>query len=86
MQEAKDVVCGMIVELGPDVISTTYESREFFFCSEECRRRFGAEPREYNEMHEPPYTSTKHFTVPKFGSAGSGGLENEPVPETHKRK
>jgi hypothetical protein len=27
----------------------------------------------------PPYTTTgKFFTVPKFGSAGSGGLENEP--------
>jgi hypothetical protein len=27
----------------------------------------------------PPYTTTgKFFTSPKFGSAGSGGLENEP--------
>ena len=27
----------------------------------------------------PPYTTTgKFFTAPKFGSAGSGGLENEP--------
>jgi hypothetical protein len=27
----------------------------------------------------PPYTTTgKFFTTPKFGSAGSGGLENEP--------
>jgi hypothetical protein len=27
----------------------------------------------------PPYTTTgKYFTTPKFGSAGSGGLENEP--------
>jgi hypothetical protein len=30
----------------------------------------------------PPYTTTgKFFTSPKFGSAGSGGLENEPGPE-----
>jgi hypothetical protein len=27
----------------------------------------------------PPHTTTaKWFTTPKFGSAGSGGLENEP--------
>ena len=27
----------------------------------------------------PPYTTTGKFsTTPKFGSAGSGGLENEP--------
>jgi hypothetical protein len=27
----------------------------------------------------PPHTTTgKFFTAPKFGSAGSGGLENEP--------
>jgi hypothetical protein len=30
----------------------------------------------------PPYTTTgKFFTAPKFGSAGSGGLEDEPGPE-----
>ena len=86
MKEAKDVVCGMAVEVGPDAISTTYESREFFFCSEECRQKFAAEPREFYEKHEPPYTSSKHFAAPRFGSAGSGGLENEPVPERHQPK
>ena len=36
------------------------------------------------ERHEPPYTTTgKWFTVPKFGSAGSGGAEYEPLPEAH---
>lgn len=29
----------------------------------------------------PPYTTRKGVTAPKFGSAGSGGLENEPGPE-----
>ncbi len=30
----------------------------------------------------PPHTTTgRFFTAPKFGSAGSGGLENEPGPE-----
>jgi len=25
------------------------------------------------------------MAAPKFGSAGSGGLENEPIPEIHDR-
>ena len=29
----------------------------------------------------PPHTTTGKFTAPKFGSAGSGGLEYEPGPE-----
>jgi len=30
---------------------------------------------------EPPRTTTRHMTSPKFGSAGSGGAELEPGPE-----
>jgi len=29
----------------------------------------------------PPFTKTRYMTAPKFGSAGSGGAENEPGPE-----
>ena len=32
----------------------------------------------------PPRTTRGKFTAPKFGSAGSGGLENEPGPERHR--
>jgi len=35
------------------------------------------------EQHEPPYTTTPWFTAPKFGAAGSGGLEYERLPEAH---
>ena len=37
------------------------------------------------ERHEPPHTTTGPVTAPKFGSAGSGGLEYEGVPEQHDR-
>jgi hypothetical protein len=46
----------------------------------------GAEPapaREELEQHEPPYTLTGFLMSPKFGSAGSGGLEYERLPEAH---
>ncbi|HEY9448886.1 MAG TPA: hypothetical protein VIQ60_04000 [Gemmatimonadaceae bacterium] len=50
------------------------------------RRTQAASPREQanrpvDEDRNPPYTTTGPITVPKFGSAGSGGLENEPGPE-----
>ena len=33
---------------------------------------------DYPVESNPPHTTSKWFTAPKFGSAGSGGLENEP--------
>ena len=38
---------------------------------------------EVMEQHEPPYTTKGRMTAPKFGSAGSGGLEYERLPEAH---
>ena len=38
-------------------------------------------PNESEKDRNPPYTTTGPITSPKFGSAGSGGLENEPGPE-----
>jgi len=35
------------------------------------------------ERHEPPRTTSGDVTSPKFGSAGSGGLEFERIPEQH---
>lgn len=35
------------------------------------------------EAHEPPYTTSGILTSPKFGAAGSGGLEYERLPEAH---
>ena len=35
------------------------------------------------ERHEPPYTLTGFLLSPKFGAAGSGGLEYERLPEAH---
>jgi hypothetical protein len=38
------------------------------------------------EQHEPPFTTKKGITSPKFGSAGSGGAELEPLPEQHDKE
>jgi YHS domain-containing protein len=89
MNQVKDPVCGMMVDPDTAPAHTTYESQEVYFCSHECRREFEAEPARYVdqlEPHEPPYTVSKGFAAPKFGSAASGGLEYEPGAERRDRK
>lgn len=82
MSQVKDPVCGMSIDTEDAAGSTTYESQDVYFCSDQCRRDFEADPGRYYdrlERQEPPYTVTKAMAAPKFGSAGSGGLENEPA-------
>lgn len=38
------------------------------------------------EKHEPPFTKAGGIVAPKFGAAGSGGLEYEHIPEQHRRE
>ena len=84
MNRVKDPVCGRMIELSAAAGSVTYESQEVYFCSDQCRRAFEAEPERFEpERHEPPYTVKGGMVAPKFGSAASGGLEYEPVPERH---
>jgi hypothetical protein len=69
--------------------STTWETVDEKYNDENQqhgRRTQGASPREQANRpiesdRNPPYTTTGPITAPKFGSAGSGGLENEPGPE-----
>ena len=48
--------------------------------SDESRRKQAArtDDPESREEPNPPHTTTGIFTAPKFGAAGSGGLEIEP--------
>ena len=88
MQRAIDPVCGMQVDPGTSA-QASYQSRTFYFCSEQCHRAFREDPARYaegTERHEPRFTVTDELAAPKFGSAGSGGLENEPGPERHDRR
>ncbi len=89
MDQVRDPVCGMMVnpETAPD--RATNQGETYYFCSPECREKFVADPRRYvneeMEKHEPPYTEKGGWVAPKFGSAVSGGLENEPSPERHRK-
>ena len=85
MSQVKDPVCGMTIESGRAAGGrVVYDSEEIYFCSDNCRRAFEAEPHRFvPERHEPPYTVKGGVAAPKFGAAASGGLENEPGPERH---
>lgn len=87
MARAFDPVCGMEVDPGTSA-QVTHGSATYYFCSEQCSRAFREDPARYTEeleRHEPPYTVSDGLTAPKFGSAGSGGLEHEGGPEIHDR-
>ena len=85
MGQVKDPVCGKVIESAAAAGRTSYESRDVYFCSDECRRSFEATPERF-ERHEPPFTVEGGLTAPKFGSAASGGLEYEPIPEQHEEE
>ena len=91
MANVKDPVCGMTVETDTAAGQSTFRGTTYYFCSEDCKKTFDGDPARYAnqtanvggmERHEPPFTN-KGFPAPKFGSAASGGLENELMPEAH---
>lgn len=44
---AKDPVCGMEIEEADAVGSVEYEDKTYYFCSEDCREEFQADPSAY---------------------------------------
>jgi len=78
MAAVKDPVCGMTIDSETAAGRTVYEGQEYFFCSTQCKRQFDQSPAKY---HEPRFTKKGPIVAPKFGSAGSGGLEYEPGPD-----
>ena len=98
MAQVKDPVCGMTIDSETAVARVEVKGQTYYFCSAECRATFEATPEQYIgatttseerellEQHEPPYTVSRFLTSPKFGAAGSGGLEYERLPEAHDRR
>ncbi|MBA3521304.1 MAG: YHS domain-containing protein [Gemmatimonadales bacterium] len=85
MEQVKDPVCGMTIARGEAAGQTSREGRTYYFCSTECRQSFQANPERYaSTTDEPPFTATDSMAAPKFGSAGSGGLELEGPPDTRR--
>ncbi len=47
MAKSVDPVCGMELDPGQIDAQSSYEGKRYDFCSEECRRLFEANPKEY---------------------------------------
>ena len=45
----KDPVCGMKVDENRSEFHTQFAGKKYFFCSDECRKEFEAEPDAYVE-------------------------------------
>lgn len=88
MQTVIDPVCGMSVDPENAAGHSKFEGRDYYFCSVACKTQFDANPGNYRHADtagstgtgEPPYTKTGDMVAPKFGAAGSGGAEYEPLP------
>jgi len=44
---AKDIVCGMIVNVEQAAGTSTYDGKQYFFCSAGCKKKFDASPGPY---------------------------------------
>lgn len=90
MAQAIDPVCGMTVDTETAAGRSTFEGEEYYFCSIDCKNEFERNPAKYRReiitadapqgTDEPRFTKKGGFVAPKFGSAGSGGAEYEPLP------
>jgi len=92
MQTVTDPVCGMAITRDTAAATSTFEGRDYFFCSLACQREFDKNPQRYRHDDSSPdiaarrkegsqtYTKAGEIVSPKFGSATSGGAEFEPLP------
>jgi len=54
MTTVTDPVCGKQFEDTQAVAEAEHDLHTYFFCSEECRARFGADPEQYSARPSPP--------------------------------
>ena len=90
MATAIDPVCGMTVDTQTAAGKSTFEGQDYYFCSTACKVEFDNNPAKFRREgvnadapvgeDDPRFTKKGAFVSPKFGSAGSGGAEYEPLP------
>jgi YHS domain-containing protein len=93
----QDPVCGMTVDTESAAARSAHLGTEYFFCSIACQRTFEGHPEQFisdrqipagrtssdeaKRQDNPPFTELDGIVAPMFGSAGSGGLEYDPIPK-----
>lgn len=51
LDEAKDPVCGMIIDLEKTKFKSTYQGKIYGFCSAECKTTFDKNPLQYSDAN-----------------------------------
>lgn len=51
LDEAKDPVCGMKIDLGTTKFKSTYQGKVYGFCSAECKATFDKNPLQYSDTN-----------------------------------
>ena len=47
MAQARDPVCGMMIDESSAAASSEYEGERYYFCSQECKTQFDRNPKKY---------------------------------------
>ena len=74
---AKDLVCGMEVDLKATKYSSQYKLKEYYFCSQSCKMKFDRSPEEYLKAEEKEETGERMADII---SAGEVDLRNVELP------
>lgn len=43
----KDLVCGMTVDSKTVQFQSSYQGKQYYFCSEHCKKQFDEDPKQY---------------------------------------
>ena len=46
-KQAKDPVCGMMVDVDKDAFQSNYQGTDYYFCASECKEAFDANPAKF---------------------------------------
>ena len=85
---ALDPVCGMRVDSQHAAVKSTYQGKDYYFCSTGCRAKFESDPEKYlhpgaqpEPMHAVEYTCPMHPEVQQLGpgSCPKCGMGLEPA-------
>jgi xanthine dehydrogenase accessory factor len=50
-EEAKDPICGMMVDVGGAKYKSDFRGSSFYFCCPRCKQTFDQQPEKYSLVH-----------------------------------
>ena len=74
-QPIRDPVCGMEVDVEYSTGKSTYQGKDYFFCSTNCKSKFDAEPESFLTPHAPK----EEINKAKLKAAGKGATVTLPI-------